>query len=333
MKVIVFIFFFQAEDGIRDGTVTGVQTCALPIYFLIDVDDYAALEVLDLLERNAADNAVAQRLDFDAAFDDGFDVNAVGGAAIVFVDDDVLRHVHETPREVAGVGGLESGVSQSLARAVRGDEVLQHGQAFAEVRGDGRFDNFAGRLGHQTAHARKLANLLLGTAGAGVGHDVNGVDVAVAVLGFQGLEHFVGNFFGDVAPDGNDLVVAFAVGDGAVEVLLLYLDDFLFGIFHQLVLVAGDEHVVDADGDAGLGRVGEAERLQVVEQFNGGDEAKAQVGVITELLHALFLEQAVDIRHVLRQVRIEDDAADGGLDELPLHLHGFRVRNVLVVER
>src|SRR2546430_13165004 len=26
------VFFFQAEDGIRDLTVTGVQTCALPIY-------------------------------------------------------------------------------------------------------------------------------------------------------------------------------------------------------------------------------------------------------------------------------------------------------------
>src|SRR5256885_5161357 len=26
------IFFFQAEDGIRDYKVTGVQTCALPIY-------------------------------------------------------------------------------------------------------------------------------------------------------------------------------------------------------------------------------------------------------------------------------------------------------------
>src|SRR5207245_6469473 len=25
-------FFFQAEDGIRDATVTGVQTCALPIF-------------------------------------------------------------------------------------------------------------------------------------------------------------------------------------------------------------------------------------------------------------------------------------------------------------
>src|SRR2546430_11483921 len=28
---VAFFFFFQAEDGIRDLTVTGVQTCALPI--------------------------------------------------------------------------------------------------------------------------------------------------------------------------------------------------------------------------------------------------------------------------------------------------------------
>src|SRR5205823_10928744 len=29
-----FFFFFQAEDGIRDKLVTGVQTCALPILLL-----------------------------------------------------------------------------------------------------------------------------------------------------------------------------------------------------------------------------------------------------------------------------------------------------------
>src|SRR2546426_12516706 len=28
-----YFFFFQAEDGIRDYKVTGVQTCALPIFF------------------------------------------------------------------------------------------------------------------------------------------------------------------------------------------------------------------------------------------------------------------------------------------------------------
>src|SRR5437867_8901486 len=34
---LLCFFFFQAEDGIRDRTVTGVQTCALPIWsFLLD---------------------------------------------------------------------------------------------------------------------------------------------------------------------------------------------------------------------------------------------------------------------------------------------------------
>src|SRR5438046_7521025 len=32
---MVFHFFFQAEDGIRDWSVTGVQTCALPISFVV----------------------------------------------------------------------------------------------------------------------------------------------------------------------------------------------------------------------------------------------------------------------------------------------------------
>src|SRR5256886_15818877 len=32
LLMILFFFFFQAEDGIRDLTVTGVQTCALPIF-------------------------------------------------------------------------------------------------------------------------------------------------------------------------------------------------------------------------------------------------------------------------------------------------------------
>src|ERR1022692_4860970 len=32
MYVVFVFFFFQAEDGIRDYKVTGVQTCALPIW-------------------------------------------------------------------------------------------------------------------------------------------------------------------------------------------------------------------------------------------------------------------------------------------------------------
>src|SRR3712207_7824908 len=35
----LIFFFFQAEDGIRDIGVTGVQTCALPILFQFRFDD------------------------------------------------------------------------------------------------------------------------------------------------------------------------------------------------------------------------------------------------------------------------------------------------------
>src|SRR5215470_3804372 len=38
-------FFFQAEDGIRDATVTGVQTCALPIYRGADTGGYGQQEI------------------------------------------------------------------------------------------------------------------------------------------------------------------------------------------------------------------------------------------------------------------------------------------------
>ena len=95
-------------------------------------------------------------------------------------DDDVLRHVGQLAGEVTRVGRLESRIGQTLAGTVRGAEVLQHGQAFAEVRLDRRFDDLARRLGHQTTHAGQLANLLDTTAGTGVGHQEHRVDVAAA---------------------------------------------------------------------------------------------------------------------------------------------------------
>src|SRR5256886_13490916 len=42
-----YVFFFQAEDGIRDLTVTGVQTCALPIYGVATVHGVEPTPALD----------------------------------------------------------------------------------------------------------------------------------------------------------------------------------------------------------------------------------------------------------------------------------------------
>src|SRR3989475_8237658 len=55
----LFFFFFQAEDGIRDLTVTGVQTCALPI---LAVPDKSRIEAAHLCGLPVAP-VMLQRLD------------------------------------------------------------------------------------------------------------------------------------------------------------------------------------------------------------------------------------------------------------------------------
>ena len=90
-------------------------------------DEHLAGErVDDVFERDAAEDAVAERLDDFAGVLELGDADAVERAAVELGDDRVLRDVDETTREVPGVRRLERGVGEALARAVRRDEVLEH---------------------------------------------------------------------------------------------------------------------------------------------------------------------------------------------------------------
>src|SRR5262249_43388489 len=81
-------------------------------------DGLAGGRVDDRLERDAADDAVAEALDdFTAGVDDRTRFEAVERAAIDLRDDHVLGDVDQTPREVARVGRLERRVRETLARA------------------------------------------------------------------------------------------------------------------------------------------------------------------------------------------------------------------------
>src|SRR2546422_8620554 len=65
-------FFFQAEDGIRDVAVTGVQTCALPISSIIvdqriQVSSFSRSNQLDAGEFGSAPNRVPIRMSTIAA--------------------------------------------------------------------------------------------------------------------------------------------------------------------------------------------------------------------------------------------------------------------------
>ena len=217
---------------------------------------------------DATDDARREIDDFFVAFVDRTDDDAVDRAAIDLVDDHVLRRVDEFARQVTGIGRLKRGVGQTFAGTVGRDEILEHGQPFAEVRGDRPLDDFARRLGHQTAHAGELFHLLAIAARAGIDHEEDRVQFLAALVMLEGAEHDVGDFVAGVGPDVDDLVVALAIGDDAFAVLLLDLLDLLVGVRELELFLLRNDHVGDADGDAGLGRFREAEFLQAIERLD-----------------------------------------------------------------
>ncbi len=213
---------------------------------------------------------------------------------------------------------------------MRRDEVLQHREALTEVGRDGRLDDFAGGLGHEAAHAGQLADLGGAAAGARIGHHVDGVEALEGSLLAVGQfdlfaadrgEHLGGDLLGGLGPDVDDLVVALAVGDEPVHVLLLHLEDVLVGLGHDVLLARRDHHVVDGDGGPGDGGVLEAHVLEAVGQDDGGLVAAAPVAEVDEVGDLLFVHDLVDDLEgdLLRYDIVKEDPAHRGLGDVSVH--------------
>src|SRR5688500_5860796 len=95
----------------------------------VGVNDYTAFDRVDnIFQCDAADDAITQRLDLLAAFNDGAGGDTAQCAAVRLADDHVLGHVNQPPGQVTGIGGLQCSVSQAFAGTVSGNEVLQNVQ-------------------------------------------------------------------------------------------------------------------------------------------------------------------------------------------------------------
>ena len=248
------------------------------------------------------------------------------GAAVLLGDHQVLAHIHQAARHVAGRRGLERGVGQPLARAVGGDEILQHIQPLAEVGGDRRFHDRAVGLRHQAAHAGELPHLRDGAARAGIGHHVNGVErllldrLALAVdraLGGEVPHHGFGDLLAGARPDVHDFVVALAVGEQAVGVLLLNFHHFALRPLQQFRLFAGNDHVFHADGDAGERGHAKPGVHQLVGEDHGLLQADAAVAGVDQFGDGLLFQRPVNQLKIQarRQNLRQNRAPDGGLDQ------------------
>src|SRR2546430_12736701 len=101
---ISFFFFFQAEDGIRDLTVTGVQTCALPIS-----GGSPARPLLFGLQRDEAASGPAGRWNPAPAPPVLLPGVRKGGSAAGAGDREGRSRHHPVRRRLAGGGGERRG--------------------------------------------------------------------------------------------------------------------------------------------------------------------------------------------------------------------------------
>src|SRR5437773_4275691 len=279
-------------------------------------DDLLRQRVADVFRGHPAQDAVPERLDDVAALDQRCGIDVLHGPAVVLTHDHILRNVNESASEIPGVCGFQRGIGETLAGAVRGREVLQHGEAFAEVRRDRRLDDLARGLGHETAHACQLADLLLAAPRAGVGHHVDRVELAALLAALELAEHLLRDELRGVRPDVDDLVVALAVRDDAVLVLLLDLVHLVARLRDVPLLRRRDVHVVDPDRQPRERRVAEAEVLQLVEEMHGD--------LVAEQIHAaaheggdfLLLQLLVHEAQRLGDYLVEQRATDRGLEKL-----------------
>ena len=216
----------------------------------------------------------------------------------------VLRHIDQTACQVTGVGGFERRISQTFTRTVGGDEVLQHVQAFTEVRGNGRLDDGAIGFGHQAAHTCHLANLGGRAARTGVGHHVDGVErlllylIAMAVgdhLFRQLGHHDLGDFVARLAPDVHHFVVTLAGGHQTGNILFLDLFDLGLGAANDFVLFLRHQHVVDTDRNTGACGQTETCLQELVGKHHGLFQAAFAERHVDKFGDFLLLERLVDI--------------------------------------
>src|SRR5205823_7510733 len=94
----------QAEDGIRAKLVTGVQTCALPIYGLVEQARHLAKSPVSAGEPEALIDALeAVQVEDDEAHGAPVGLGAIDLALQHFVQGDAVRHRSEERR--VGKGG------------------------------------------------------------------------------------------------------------------------------------------------------------------------------------------------------------------------------------
>ena len=127
------------------------------------------------------------------------------------------------------------------------DEVFQHRETLPEIRGNRPLNDFSGGLGHEAPHPGELLNLVLITPRTGIYHHEEWVSHLTPLVEFQLPEEDIRNVVRRPGPDINDLLVAFAVSNNTVPIVLGDLFDLRVSLLDLRFFFLGDHHIHNPD--------------------------------------------------------------------------------------
>src|SRR6266566_4126711 len=113
--MFLLLFFFQAEDGIRDYKVTGVQTCALPICELIDQELGGVAKECARLAREHRSSPMAARTLLQQAVPTTFGYKVAGWLVAITQARSTLREA-QLPAQLGGAAGTLAALGENGRR-------------------------------------------------------------------------------------------------------------------------------------------------------------------------------------------------------------------------
>ena len=197
-----------------------------------------------------------------------------------------------------------------------GNEVFQHGKSFTEVGDNRTFDNIAGGFRHQSAHTGELTDLIFTSAGAGVKHGVDRVDLSALAGGFKMFKKFIRHSTAGLSPDIDDLLVTFTVGQQTAVVLFKNGVHLFAGGFNQFTLTVRNLKVGDGDGKTGKSCVSVTQILDIIQQLDGRIVSGDHVGVTDEFSQIFLLGNGIVESETLIPDFVEKTTSGSGQDVL-----------------
>ena len=263
---------YRADDYLFDTCCFDCLTSCLTDLFS-GSDDEVTVIIMDIMHGNTTEDTEGQGRDgMTVSILDSARRQTTEGTTVLLIDDDIMRYIDETTGEVTGIGGLQSGIRQTLTGTVGRDEVLEHGHTLFEVREDRVLDfrtcigsTCLQRLGHNTTDTGELLDLLLVTTGTGVHHHVNGVESVIGL--FHVLHQDVLQVLIDFLPCIDGSTITLIVRQHTVVITLVDLIDIGVTLLGKRFLLLGNEDIVQVEAQSTLESAVVTEVLDIIEEL------------------------------------------------------------------